>query len=118
MQTVVCDLHEGLIPASGHVDVVVDGDRLALDLCADHLLEMRTLLTPAARAAARLAPTRTRSGAYTPRVGTDGRRQPGSRRDRASQREVVRSWARSQGMEIAERGRIPKEVVAAYEAAG
>jgi hypothetical protein len=35
----------------------------------------------------------------------------------AEQREQIRAWARSEGFEVPERGRIPKEIVAAWNEA-
>jgi hypothetical protein len=47
------------------------------------------------------------------------RRSPSGRRSAPSQKSVstIREWARGQGLEVSERGRIPKAIVEQYEAA-
>jgi hypothetical protein len=52
------------------------------------------------------------------KVGGTSRRAPRARRaGNAIDTTAVRAWAREQGIEIKDRGRIPADVIAKYEAA-
>lgn len=50
-------------------------------------------------------------------AASDDSDDPGGRQDVAGSGSAVRAWAREQGYEINDRGRIPREIVAAYEQA-
>ncbi len=122
MHALVCDMDEGLVPAVGHVEFDLDDERLALDLCAEHMVQLRDLLRPVARpVAGTLAPfpVRRASGpkAASGKGALSNRKQVGSRRALAAERERVRTWAKAQGLDVAERGRIPQPVVEAYVSA-
>ena len=99
----ICDRHRGEVEAAGTVEVVIDGERRKLDLCADHLSELRRLMRP-----------------WLKSPGTTSARRSGVRK--ASRRgnsdaAVVRQWALDQGYDLPARGRIPNDVREAYKSA-
>jgi Lsr2 len=106
-----CDLHEGEVPADETVTFAVDGTTYAFELCAEHLSEFRDTLgryVGAARRADQPRRGRRRSESSAP-----SRSSSSGKTDLAE----VRSWARSQGYKVSDRGRISAEVQEAYEAA-
>jgi hypothetical protein len=99
----ICDLDD--LEGKATVMLHFEGSDYEVDLCEDHLDAYNEAMTPfigSARRIARRAPaTKVRSSAtYTP-----------PRADLAS----VREWARSNGFTINDRGRIPGEVIRAYD---
>ena len=106
---VVCDKHRGEVEAVGSIEISIDGDRRSLDLCAEHLAEVRKAMRPWLRQAPAKASTRSRSG--TKKAG--GRRRPARSADAAA----VRSWARDNGYDVPTRGRIPSALREAFTAA-
>jgi len=100
---VVCDRHRGDVEAVASVEISVEGDRRRIDLCADHLAELRKALKPF------LGTATTRKRAASAR--------PSGRRSSAADVAAVRGWARENGYEVSERGRIPNAVREAYAAA-
>ena len=93
-----CDLDGAVVPDGQQVTrrVTVDGRSYELDACKEHAGELDGLLS-------RLRVVRPASSRYR----SEGDRQ------RAS---AVREWARGEGLQVEDRGRIPAEVVAQYEA--
>ena len=56
--------------------------------------------------------------AHARKVGGTSKRAPrGRRADSAIDTTAVRTWAREQGIDIKDRGRVPADIVARYEAA-
>jgi hypothetical protein len=51
------------------------------------------------------------------RVGSAGRRAARGSRPARHDQSAVRDWARSQGLKVSDRGRIPADVLSKYEAA-
>ncbi|HUO40878.1 MAG TPA: Lsr2 family protein [Mycobacterium sp.] len=88
--------------ADGTVEFALDGIVYEIDLSAKNAAELRRTVgswIPAAR-----------------RVG--GRSKAGrGRPSQASGSETGRAWARQHGYDIAERGRLPADIVAAFRAA-
>jgi hypothetical protein len=97
--------------AESTVEFGLDGVHYAIDLSADNATALREAL-----------------GSYVDhahRVG--GRKRSGGKRGKAvaaapstSDRErnqAIREWAREQGMQVSDRGRIPSDVVEAYDKA-
>jgi hypothetical protein len=102
-----CDLHDGEVPAEETVTFAVDGTTYAFELCPAHLSEFRDTVGRYVGAARRAdQPRRARRRAAEPRASS-------GKTDLAE----VRSWARSQGYKVSDRGRISAEVQEAYEAA-
>src|SRR5437763_10270180 len=92
------------------VEFALDGVQYQIDLSEDNAGALRDALAPFV-SAARRAGGRKRSAA--PRAAA-GRPSPTSDRER---NQAIREWARAQGMNVSERGRIPADVVEAYDKA-
>jgi hypothetical protein len=107
---VVCDRHRGEVEATTTVEIAIDGTRRQLDLCAEHAGELRRTLRPWLRSSS----GSTRGGAASGR----GRKRTAaaSRPRRSTDGPAIRAWAREQGYDIPERGRIPAAVREAYYA--
>lgn len=107
-----CDLHDGEVPAEETVTFAVDGTTYAFELCAEHLSEFRDTVGRYVGAARRADQPR-RGRRRTAETAAPARRPASGRTDLGE----VRAWARSQGYEVSDRGRISAEVQEAYEAA-
>jgi hypothetical protein len=107
-----CDLHDGEVPAEETVTFAVDGTTYAFELCAEHLQEFRDTVGRYVGAARRADQPRRgrRRPAEAGAPASKGRRS-------ATDLSEVRSWARSQGYKVSDRGRISAEVQEAFEAA-
>jgi hypothetical protein len=107
-----CDLDEEEVPAADTVSFGVDGATYAFELCERHLEEFNETMQ-AYIAVARPAdgPRRRRSPSSAPN------RSARSSSSVASTPSNIRTWARDNGYEVSDRGRIPAEVRAAFEAA-
>jgi Lsr2 len=92
--------------AEGTVRFGLDGAEYEIDLSTAHAKELRNTLERYIQAARRV------TGAGSRRA----RRERNAPADRPSSTEV-RSWAREQGIEVKDRGRIPAEVVVKFRAA-
>jgi hypothetical protein len=102
----VCDLHEGETPGTETVTFAIDGSSYEIDVCHDHGKALRDAFAPYVGAARRA-------------VGRGGRPGGSRRRRRAGSGEAaqIREWARSQGLAVPERGRVPAELAEKYAAA-
>ena len=107
---VVCDRHRGEVEAVGTMEIAIDGERRKLDLCAEHLAELRRTMRPWLRQAASPSPKGRSRGAAK-------KRGSGSRAARSTDAAEVRAWARDNGWDIPARGRIPNDVREAFSAA-
>ena len=98
-------------PADETVAFALDGAGYEIDLSAANAAALRDALAPyvgAARKAGRSAAGRpARRSSRTTAVVSDAQHDPAA----------VRAWAREQGIEVSERGRISADVRARYEAA-
>jgi hypothetical protein len=92
-------------PAQGTVRFGLDGTDYEIDLSAAHSEELHKLLAAYV--------THARKAAGTARRGPRGRRGA----DPLDTRKV-REWAKAEGIDIKERGRVPAEVIDKYKAAG
>lgn len=106
------DLLNDDTPADETVTFGLDGTNYEIDLSADNAAKLREALAPY-RAVARPAATGSRKASGSGRRG-DTRARATSRGASAND---IREWARAQGMEVSDRGRVRDEVRAAYEAA-
>jgi len=102
----VCDLHEDETPGTQTVAFGVNGSSYEIDLCDTHADEMRDSLARYVGVARRAAGRGSRPGAR--RRGRHG----GS-----GEAAEIRDWARSQGLSVPERGRIPADLAEKYAAA-
>jgi|SRR5690242_15715877 len=98
--------------ASGTVSFALDGKAYEIDLSDDNATRLRDSLASFVAAARRsgAAPQRPRA---TRGGGADGDGTRAGREETAA----IRNWARANGHEVSERGRIPKAVVQAYQSA-
>lgn len=87
----------------------LDGTTYEIDLSEDNAQELRDALSRYTAAARKVAPAGRRSAAST----NSRRASGGGRSDTAA----IREWARTNGHEVSERGRIPRTVLEAYDAA-
>jgi hypothetical protein len=105
IQTLFIDDLDGSA-AEGTVRFALDGTEYEIDLNAGHTKELRDALARYVDAARR---------------GSGSARKParGSRRGTASDLNTtkVREWAKAQGMEVKDRGRVPAELVVKFKAA-
>jgi hypothetical protein len=91
--------------AEGTVRFALDGAEYEIDLNAKHSEELRSALGTYV--------THARKVGGTARRGT----VRGGRRPSTVDTVAVRAWARENGVDIKERGRVPADVVAKYQAA-
>lgn len=94
-------------PADETLSFGLDGATYEIDLSGENAAKLRESLAPFVAAGRKTSGGRRTSGS--------GRRS--SRSSGGPSANDVRAWARSQGMEVSDRGRVRDEVKAAYEAA-
>ena len=111
----ICDLHRGDVEATATVEISIDGKRQKIDVCNEHLAEVRRAVKPwLARAGGTAAATpRTRRKAGRPAKKSRKKSAPRRNLDGAE----IRAWAAKNGYELPARGRIPAAVRTAYESA-
>jgi nucleoid-associated protein Lsr2 len=105
VQTLFIDDLDGS-EADGTVRFGLDGTDYEIDLSAEHAQALRDALERYVSAARR-------AGGGSRRAGRSGTKAPAGGLNTTE----VREWARAQGMEVKERGRVPAEVVARFRAA-
>lgn len=93
--------------AAETVSFALDGSRYEIDLSADNAARLRDTLAVYIAGARRSA----RPGGLRP----DGSPRRGTRADR-EQTAAIRQWARNNGHQIGDKGRLPGSVVEAYHA--
>ena len=91
-------------PAEGTVRFGLDGADYEIDLSTAHNEELHKVLAGYVTHARKAG-------------GTAGRSLRGRRGDSAPDTRKVREWAKAQGIDIKERGRVPAEVIEKYKAA-
>jgi len=103
--TYACDYDQKEIPQGQHRvrRFSLDGSEYEIDLCAMHSSRFDQAIGEfaehARRSSARVAPVKRRTAAHRQRSAS------------------VRAWAKTMGIAVGDRGRIPADVVARYEAA-
>jgi hypothetical protein len=107
----VCDLHDDEVEGAETVAFGLDGSSYEIDVCEQHAGDLRDAFAPyvgAARRAGRapVAPAQRRAGRGSGRAAADKQRV-----------QEIREWARANGHQVSERGRLSAAVLAAYEAA-
>jgi Lsr2 len=98
--------------ASGTVSFALDGRSYEIDLSDDNAARLRDSLASFVAAARRTGGAAARRGRRT----SEGGEAPPARASR-EETAAIRTWARENGHEVSERGRIPKAVVQAYQSA-
>ena len=104
----VCDLHEGEVEGTETVSFGLDGSSYEIDVCEAHAHELRDGFAPFVGAARRAG-----------RSAAGGQRRSRAARSGGGDNKVaeIREWARKNGHQVSERGRISATVRAAYDAA-
>jgi hypothetical protein len=105
IQTVFIDDLDGS-EAEGTVRFGLDGAEYEIDLSAEHARALREALS-------RYVQSARRAGSGARRPARSGRR---ARADGVDNTEV-REWAKAQGIEVKDRGRVPAELVVKFKAA-
>jgi hypothetical protein len=93
--------------AEGTVRFGLDGSEYEIDLNADHAQALREALAPYVGAARRAG------GGATRRPARTARRAPATGLNTTE----VREWAKAQGIDVKDRGRVPAELVVKFKAA-
>jgi hypothetical protein len=105
---IVCDFHDDGTEAVETVAFQAGRARYELDVCQEHLDE----LTGAAR---RVRSTRRSSKQSKPsKSSRTKKRTRSSRASTSDLNNAIREWARASGYSVSDRGRIPADVIAAY----
>lgn len=110
-----CDVHDGDAEAVETVEFTVDGQTYQCELCEAHLAEFHESMEIWSSHSRQVGRARGgQSGA-----GSRGRRRRSSSSSGSGGPSTadVREWARSNGIPVSSRGRVPAELVARYEAA-
>jgi hypothetical protein len=116
VQVILSDDLDDSISADETVTFALDGTTYEIDLSEGNAQEMRDVFgkyVAAARKVSGRSSTRASGGGRSRATGGGG---GGGRMDR-EQAGAIRDWARKNGHEVSDRGRIPSSVVEAYEAA-
>ena len=92
--------------AEGTVRFGLDGTEYEIDLNSEHAQQLRDALAAYVRAGRRV-------GGGSRRAARGGRRGPAGGVNTTE----VREWAKVQGIEVKERGRVPADLVARFKAA-
>ncbi len=106
------DLDEDL-PADETVSFSLDGTNYEIDLSEKNAKELRDAFSRYVQAARKVS----RSGGGRASGGGRSRATGGGGRMDREQAGAIRDWARKNGHNVSDRGRIPASVVEAYEAA-
>jgi hypothetical protein len=96
--------------AESKVEFGLDGVHYAIDLSANNAAQLREAVATYVSHAKRTGGQKRRGGKATNSAATGGSSLSERRRNQA-----IREWAREQGMDVSDRGRIPAEIVQAYD---
>ncbi|MHB1535241.1 MAG: histone-like nucleoid-structuring protein Lsr2 [Acidimicrobiales bacterium] len=105
-----CDLDDDEVPAAETVSFAVNGTSYAFELCERHLGEFNAAFAGYVTAARREDDSRP-----SRRAGGSGAALHGGRSAGREDLAAIRSWARANGYQVSDRGRIPAEVRQAWE---
>ncbi|WP_369140616.1 histone-like nucleoid-structuring protein Lsr2 [Modestobacter versicolor] len=112
VQVILSDDLDDSISADETVTFALDGTTYEIDLSEKNAGEMRDVFGKYVNAARKVSSRGTRASGAGRSRATGG----GGRMDR-EQAGAIREWARKNGHEVSDRGRIPAAVVEAFEAA-
>jgi hypothetical protein len=112
VQVILSDDLDDSISADETVTFALDGTTYEIDLSEKNASEMRDIFGKYVSAARKVSSRGTRATGAGRSRATGG----GGRMDR-EQAGAIRDWARKNGHEVSDRGRIPASVAEAYEAA-
>ena len=105
IQTLFVDDLDGS-EAEGTVRFGLDGTNYEIDLSVAHAEELRSVLTPYARAGRKVTGAARRTARGQGKAAANG-----------FSTNEVRDWAKANGVEIKDRGRVPADVIARFRAA-
>jgi hypothetical protein len=108
--TLTCDVHADERPAAETIVFSLDNTAYEIDLCAEHADEFRGDVASFIAAGRRL-------GRKTAVAGARSRRSSSSAATSEASLPEIRAWARENGYEVSERGRVRADVLAAFAAA-
>ena len=102
--TYACDYDDKEIPAGQQRNITfgIDGQEYEIDLCTRHSKRLSEVVGKFAEHARKA----------TVRGTTPRRRRTTANRQRSAE---IRAWAKSSGIEVSDRGRIPGNVLAGFE---
>ena len=112
VQVILSDDLDDSIPADETVTFALDGTTYEIDLSEKNAEQLRDAFGKYVQAARKVSSRGTRASGAGRSRATGG----GGRMDR-EQAGAIRDWARKNGHEVSDRGRIPASVVEAFEAA-
>jgi len=107
IKTVLVDDIDGsaLPTSSTSTTFALNGVQYEIDLAPENVERLKEALAPFIKAGRKVG------------SASRGRASSGSRRSSRGDLAAIREWAAANGHKVGDRGRIPSEVVAAYEAA-
>lgn len=100
-KVIILDDLDGQTPADETIDFGVDGKNYQIDLTADHASEFRDVISRYTQVSRKAS---TKNTVPAPRNGKVRQADP----------KDVREWARSEGLDVAARGRISSRLVEQY----
>ena len=100
--------------ATGTFDFSLEGRNYQIDLSDENAAKLRDALAPFIDVARKLGGRSSRRPGRTQRQTAAAEKPARSTREDAS---AIREWAREHGHQVSDRGRIPKSVIEAYQAA-
>lgn len=106
------DLETGEVPADGTISFAVEGTAYEIDLTRKNREKLLAVLGPYMAAARRKGSVAHRKPASKKPASNPPARTTGS-----EQLQAIREWARKNGKEVSDRGRIPNDIVTAFEEA-
>jgi hypothetical protein len=107
-----CDLDDDDTPAVETVTFAYQGNTYAFELCEAHLEEFNAMMAGWISSARRSdGSSRSRRAAATSAASPGRRRRAGGRNELSD----IRAWARQQGYQVSDRGRISQEIRTAWE---
>ncbi len=104
--TLLCDLDDGSVEAEETLHFSLADTAYEVDVCGEHAQQIRDGLQPFVAHARK-----------TSLASSNSRRRPGRPAGGRDQTAGIRAWAKDQGIQVNDRGRIPASVVKEYVAA-
>lgn len=110
IETMVCDLHQGSEheAEAGTIEFTYKGTDYKIDLCVPGDERMDRAMAPFIEAAQVVTRSRTRTRQRN-RAASNGNGSGKTENDQ------IREWARKEGWDVSDRGRIANEIIAAYK---
>ncbi len=105
----VCDLHDDEVEGEETIAFSLDGSTYEIDVCAEHGAQLRDGFAPYVGAARRAGRAPAAAASRKPRA-----KAAKGGNERVTE---IREWARANGHQVSERGRLSAAVTEAYDAA-